>query len=813
MGLRKTTLAAGAPQIARTSREWAELVQDVANRAAVAVSTGRVQELPELYAEVGAWEDPQRAYQGRRELTELVFTLASANPGQAWTQLYLSAIRGLLDALESDPCEPVLLNHAGVLLYELAELPGAEALFKVAQALDPTLPHVRKNLDELRRLKQTKNRPRLHKALASQAAALGGRAKQIAAKANPVRGLTISLCMIVKDEEEMLPGCLEPVHEHVDELIVVDTGSTDRTVEIAESFGAKVIHFPWNGSFADARNVGLNAATGDWLMYLDADEHMFPEDAPKLRDLLGRTWREGFHLVETNFTGRDESGSAVTHLALRIFRNRPDYRFEGRIHEQKTQKMPTYLPERFEQTPIRMLHYGYLKARVSDREKWKRNIELLEREAAEAPSPFNSFNLGSEYHQLGDFDKAREYFEKSWETLGATWTEAGYATILASRLGTMRRLTGDTAGARAILDEGLAAFPDHTDLVLELALCAWDEGELEQAERLGRRCLEMGDAPAQHVATAGSGTFLALSFLGELERKRGNTAVAEGLYRQSLAEYPEFLSPILPLVDVMLQRDASPDEIAAEIPPDRPLAALLAATALHEAGHNGHAESSFRAVLERQPANGVARVGLVESLLVQRRYDEAADEAARESTDSLVAPLAAGALLFARAVLRDQSGLLQAVEWADEAGVPAHDLDLYRAWHAILASEAVPASLPAAATPTLLTALEALLRVQEFEAFESAVPLVDLLQLDPRERRELLARMYLRRGFLESAADEWIAVAQAAPDARALVGLAQVAYAQGTRDDSIAFLHAALQLEPGNEDAERMLAGVQARAA
>src|SRR4029078_627923 len=101
------------------------------------------------------------------------------------------------------------------------------------------------------------------------------------------------------------------------------------------------------------------------LFYLDADEHLMPEDAPKLRQLLTRTWREAFYLVETNYTGGEAAGAAVTHLALRLWRNRPEYRFEGRIHEQKTHKMPNYLPERFESTQIRMRHYGYLKARIS----------------------------------------------------------------------------------------------------------------------------------------------------------------------------------------------------------------------------------------------------------------------------------------------------------------------------------------------------------------------------------------------------------------------------------------------------------------
>ena len=83
----------------------------------------------------------------------------------------------------------------------------------------------------------------------------------------------------------------------------------------------------------------------------------------------------------------------MTHMALRVWRNRPEYRYEGRVHEQKTAQMPTYLPERWEHTAIRVRHYGYLNQRIRAREKSQRNIALLEQEAREQPSPFNDFNL------------------------------------------------------------------------------------------------------------------------------------------------------------------------------------------------------------------------------------------------------------------------------------------------------------------------------------------------------------------------------------------------------------------------------------
>src|SRR5208282_3111470 len=145
----------------------------------------------------------------------------------------------------------------------------------------------------------------------------------------------------------------------------------------ARSFGATVIEREWTGSFADARNVSFDAATGDWILYLDADEVLVKEDAPLLRSLTGRTWREAFYLSETNYTGELDAGSAVTHNALRIFRNRPEYRFEGRLHEQIAQRLPGYLPERLEATAVRVEHYGYLGAVRDSKGKSARNIELL----------------------------------------------------------------------------------------------------------------------------------------------------------------------------------------------------------------------------------------------------------------------------------------------------------------------------------------------------------------------------------------------------------------------------------------------------
>ena len=369
-----------------------------------------------------------------------------------------------------------------------------------------------------------------------------------------------------------------------------------------------------------------------------------PEDAPLVRKLLGKTWREGFYLAETNYTGGDDSGHAVTHAALRMFRNRPGYRFEGRIHEQKTQTMPTFLPERFEMTTIRMRHYGYLKNRLLAKDKSRRNIELLERERDEAPSPFNSFNLGSEYMALDDWDTARGYLDEAWDDVRAlqSWQVVPYVPLLVSRVARVRREAGDHAAATLAVEEGLAAFPDHADLVFEQALCARETDDLAGAARLAERCLEFGDAPTSYAATVGAGSHLAACLLGEIRAAQGQCDEAEALYRRALADYPDYAAPILPLVSLMVGREATVEEIVAAARAERTSAMLLLATGLYEGGRLEAAEDYFRLVLERQPSNPVARIGLVESLLSQRRYAEAAAEAAQEPSDS---PFAAAALL------------------------------------------------------------------------------------------------------------------------------------------------------------------------
>jgi tetratricopeptide (TPR) repeat protein len=238
---------------------------------------------------------------------------------------------------------------------------------------------------------------------------------------------------------------------------------------------------------------------------------------------------------------------------------------------------------------------------------------------------------------------------------------------------------------------------------------------------------------------------------------------------------------------------------------------MLVATALYEAGHSEEAEAAFREVLAERPDDGVARIGLVEALLSRRSYEEAAREAALEPAGSALEAAAAGAELFARAAAGDATSLAGVLERAPERTVRDVDVELYRAWRAQLAGAPLPAVVPAAAADTALTALEALLRVQDFTAFATLLPVYESIDLDPAARRDALARVYLVRGYLESAAEEWIAAYGERPDASSLIGLAQVAFARGLADEAREFAEHALALAPDDPRAARLVTSLEER--
>jgi tetratricopeptide (TPR) repeat protein len=709
--------------------------------------------------------------------------------------------------LEQEPREPILLDYTAIAMYELWSLDAARALFKAAARLDPSLPHLRRNLAECDRRRREQPSPRpLHPALPG----LARRAKLAASKARAVDGLTLSLCMIVRDEEQMLARCLTAVAPAVDEMIVVDTGSSDSTIEIARSFGARVIEHPWTGSFADARNVSFEAATGDWLLYLDADEILVAEDAQRLRALTGHTWREAFYVVLTSYMGELGDGVEVTNTALRVFRNRPHYRFEGRLHEQIIHNLPTYSPGRIEETTVGVDHYGYLGAVRDAKQKSKRNIELLHEDAAgSAPTGFLLFNLGSEHAAVGDFSLACEEYERAWAMILAEGNAEGcrFAPALLVRLGNALLACRRVQEAMSWATDGLARYPAFTDLVLLQATTSVALGDGEAAADYYRRCIELGDAPARYGAAVGAGTYLPRLGLAELASNRGEPGTARELLDWCLEHYPGCFGVVHAYATALLRCGVAPGEVVAEI--ERrvslltPKVKFMLASLLRRGGALEAAERQYRAVLVAEPESAQARTALAETLLYLGRYAAAAQQAAMLADDDPLAGLARRIEVCGLIAGGDLESAHAAILGA---GLPVAERDVFAAWMAIEDGRPAPRALPVAGIGLLGVVLENLLQARDFKAFERLLPALEYSELPVRERRELLGATYLRHGYLASAAKEWMAVCSEQPDVRALVGLARVAAAHGQPEDAATFAAGALELDPGNALASELLA-------
>ncbi len=220
----------------------------------------------------------------------------------------------------------------------------------------------------------------------------------------------ISLCMIVKNEEHMIRNCLESVKSLVSEMIVVDTGSEDRTVEIAESLGAKVFHFKWQNDFGKARNFSLGKATGDWILVMDADEVLDADSVWKIREILGKV--EDKLPLSPKLINYDDAGKQMTeHYHCRIFPNNGSFCYNGVIHEQLqyrngTSPVVTRVPD------IIIHHYGYGSSYYKTREKGKRNLELLRKQIKkERKNPFHYYNLQTAYYVEENYEKALQCFQ------------------------------------------------------------------------------------------------------------------------------------------------------------------------------------------------------------------------------------------------------------------------------------------------------------------------------------------------------------------------------------------------------------------
>jgi tetratricopeptide (TPR) repeat protein len=781
-------------------------------QAQALLDAGDVEGYRSLFVVAAKLEDRNRRYHAQVVLLDLGLAVGGSWTSDRSTGLRMVVADAAVEALEIEPSEPVVLNAAALALYELGSLDAAGDLFGAARRLDPSLPHVRENLAAVDSRRRYSSRDVVHPALAC----LARRVTLVAGRARPASGLTLSLCMIVRDEEDMLGRCLTAAAPAVDEIVVVDTGSRDATIQIARSFGARVIEHEWTDSFSEPRNISFEAATGDWLISLDADQVLVSEDAEVLRELTGHTWREAFYLVETSHVGEAGDGYAVANHRLRVFRNRPEYRYKGRVHEQISHTLPLYAPGRVVQTSVRLQHYGYLKSVLDAKGKAQRNIKLLRVEVDENPTDASlRFTLGSEYLAAGDHEAGLPEFERAWALMVAEGGDANNRYVpppLIDRMVRAMRLSGRLEDAASLAAEGLRRFPTFTDLVLAQANMAAVSGRYHEARELYRRCIELGDAPVHYRPLVGCGTYLPRIGLAGLEVMNGDHEAARQLLDWCIENHPGFSGVIRPYAALLLTVGVRPDEVVADIErrvyPLTSTARFMLGSALQGGGALEAAERQYRLAVANQPGSAEARVALAETLLWLGENADAAKHAAVVGDDPTWGGVARRIQLSGLICDRDLPAARQVLT-GPPGGLSTVERDVFETWMALASGAPSPGALPVAAAGTLGGILETFLRNRSFDEFELLLPALEQSELPTQGRRELLGELYLRHGFLVSAAEEWMAVCAEQPDANALVGLARVAMIDNQPQDVIVFATAALELQPDNLVAAEILVRVE----
>ena len=316
----------------------------------------------------------------------------------------------------------------------------------------------------------------------------------------------LTLSMIVKNEEKMLRGCLESAEKLVDEIVIVDTGSEDRTVEIAREFGAKVYHFDWINDFAAARNEALKHSNGKWILYLDADERISQFEIDKFRKSLSELSEDSGGLICTiesphaNLTG----GESDVHRGSypRIFKNLgvDKVRFQGRVHEQISPSLKENNLKLL-QSDIIIYHLGYDQSREIMEGKIERNYKMLLQHVREEPTN------GYAWYQLGQTLGHMNLKKEAEETIKFALKCGNLSPMIeASASASLSQFTGNDKRFEEALkwaNHSLNLVPNSLYAMNLRAYSLLHLGKFDEAEKKNKKTLELKSKFYSNAPTSG----------------------------------------------------------------------------------------------------------------------------------------------------------------------------------------------------------------------------------------------------------------------------------------------------------------------
>ncbi|NOZ06608.1 MAG: glycosyltransferase [Chloroflexi bacterium] len=443
---------------------------------------------------------------------------------------------------------------------------------------------------------------------------------------------TLSACMIVKNEEKFLAQCLDSIKDAVDEIIIVDTGSTDRTVEIARRYTDKVYFYAWNNSFSEARNVSLGYATGEWILQIDADEKLEQEDVPLLHQVIQSNQ---YDVVFVTILNELPGGQWGKHRFQRLFR-RGRAHYEGIVHNQLVYDGPAAVAE------IRLYHYGYNLTPEQMAAKYERTTGLLRQQIAD--DPMNTFARQNLVHALRGVEDYEEMIAEGKTALAvdSPQTTPTHRQQIKTDMAYAYLQLGKYSEAEALCLEVLEEVPFFLDAIFNQATTYMVWGKTDTAIRYFKKFLEVKRDEERHphfsqlivdVYDFESRVYLNLGVcyerLAELEK-----AVAS--YRQAIAYDALFLNPYIGLAQLFVQQDSTAEAITTL---ERARDVGITAAQLHfflgdlynRQGLFARAEAMFREATTVEE-NADVYNGLAIALLNQNRLEDA-DAAAKRGLE------------------------------------------------------------------------------------------------------------------------------------------------------------------------------------
>jgi glycosyltransferase involved in cell wall biosynthesis len=395
--------------------------------------------------------------------------------------------------------------------------------------------------------------------------------------------------MIVKNEEDHLGDCLESVKGFADQIVVVDTGSKDGTVKIADSYGALVVHSDWRNDFSYSRNISLDNATSRWILWLDADDRVPPAEVEKFKKLKTAPPDRAFYLKIRNV----RSGGFGEHwFQLRIFPNHPGIRFERKIHEQ-VQPSLKQLRIPIKQADIGIDHIGYATLDMQ-KKKALRNLEILLGDLVNHPEdPLYLAAIANSYFVTENFSEAINWYKKILEIPNGYQKQSDLfrqtPTSIALSLKNLRDLTGSWEW----IEKALGEDPQKIDTLFIGAEIKEELGDLSGAVKLFERVLQSPPFCSSCPMDTEAMKAKSLLHLGRLHLKAGEMDRSEIAFKKCIENYPGVAIAYGALGDLLMKQ-----------------------------GRIQEAMEVFQISIKRRLRDGRAYLGLAKALAVTGRIQE-----------------------------------------------------------------------------------------------------------------------------------------------------------------------------------------------